>query len=156
MLDRLLPARIDNSYRGYKFALWLYSLMVFLKTIISCNAIFNGHMVASQADGIPLASFSADSAGVIVALFALLGLADLMLCLVGIVVMLRYRALVPFMFTLFLLDFVCKKVILALLPIVSSNEPAGLIVTAVLLAVMVAGFVLSLKERNRAPAAITQ
>jgi hypothetical protein len=39
MFDRLLPQRIDNSYRGHKLALWLFALVVFMKTSIGPVAI---------------------------------------------------------------------------------------------------------------------
>ena len=59
MLERLFPARIDNTYRGYRVALWLFGLMLFMRTTISVRSIFSGHSVASVADGIPLATYSA-------------------------------------------------------------------------------------------------
>jgi hypothetical protein len=31
MFDRFLPERLDNTYRGYKIALWLFGLVVPIK-----------------------------------------------------------------------------------------------------------------------------
>ena len=59
MLNRLLPRQVDNTYRGYKLALWLFALVVLVKVAMSVNSIFNGHTVASSADGIPLDTFTA-------------------------------------------------------------------------------------------------
>ena len=72
MLKRLLPERIDNAYHGYKVALWLFGLLVFMKMAISVNSIVNGYSVASTADGIPLDTFTPAAAQSIVTLFALL------------------------------------------------------------------------------------
>jgi hypothetical protein len=54
LTDRFLPQRVDNRYRGYKLALWLFALVVVMKVAMSLNSIFNGYVVASSADGIPL------------------------------------------------------------------------------------------------------
>src|SRR5215471_20336281 len=98
MLSRLLPQRIDNGYRGHKLALWLFGLVVFVKSGISVNSIFNGYSVATSADGIPLDTFSPACVRMVVSDFALWGLSQFMLCLLGIVVLVRYRAMVPLMF----------------------------------------------------------
>ena len=42
MLQRLLPHRVDNTYRGYKLALWLFGLLMLMKGVIGVNSILNG------------------------------------------------------------------------------------------------------------------
>jgi hypothetical protein len=90
---------------------------------MALNSIFNGRSVASTADGIPLDSFTPAGAQTVVALFALFGLARLMLTLVGLVVLLRYRALVPFLFALLLLEHLCRYLILRWIPIPAPARP---------------------------------
>src|ERR1019366_7465294 len=98
LTDQFLPQRVDNTYRGYKLALWLFALVVVMKIAMSLNSIFNGYMVASSADGIPLDTFPSSAAQTVVSLFAIWGLAHLMICLLCIFVLARYRSMVPFMF----------------------------------------------------------
>ena len=52
VLERLLPVRIDNHFRGNRAALWLLGLHVALKLIMSLNSIFNTRSVATGADGL--------------------------------------------------------------------------------------------------------
>jgi hypothetical protein len=54
LTDRLLPQRVDNTYRGHNLALWLFGAVVLMKLAMSLNSIFNGYVVASSADGSPL------------------------------------------------------------------------------------------------------
>jgi hypothetical protein len=54
MFNQILPRQVDNTYRGYKLALWLFGLLVLMKAGISLGTIFNGYTAASSADGIPL------------------------------------------------------------------------------------------------------
>ena len=148
MLKRLLPERIDNAYHGYKVALWLFGLLVFMKMAISVNSIVNGYSVASTADGIPLDTFTPAAAQSIVTLFALLGLGTLMICLLCILILVRYRAMVPLMFVLFLVEFLSRRVVFEVLPIQRTGTPPAFYVNLALLAVMVVGLALSLWNQN--------
>lgn len=149
MLNRLLPRNADNTYRGHRLALWLFALLVLLKGIISLNSMINGRDVASSADGIPLDTFTPDGARTVVSLFALLGLSNLMICLLCIVVLARYRALIPFMFSLLLLQHLARKLIHQVMPIVTTGTPPGSVINLVLLVLMVVGLALSLWSPKR-------
>ena len=144
MVNELLPKRIDNTYRGAKLAPWLFALLLLLKTVISLNSIFNGYSVATSADGIPLDTFPPGAAQTIVSDFALWGLSQFMLCLLGILVLARYRSMIPFMFALLLLEYSSRKLILHFLPVVKIGTPPGFYVNLILLTLMIVGLALSL------------
>lgn len=149
MLNRLLPRQADNTYRGYRLALWLFGILVLVKTIISINSMINGRDVASSADGIPLDTFTPEGARTVVSLFAHLGLANFVICLLCIVVLARYRALVPLMFSLLLLQHLARKLIHQVMPIVTTGSPPASVINLVLLALMVVGLALSLGSPNK-------
>ena len=148
MIVKLLPRQADNTYGGHKTALWLLSLFLLMKIGIGLASIFNGHDAASSADGIPLDTFTPAAAHAVVTLFALLGIAILMLCLVCILVLVRYRALVPLMFAIFLLEHLSRKLALLLLPIERIGGSEGSVVNLAILAILVAGLCLSLWQRS--------
>ena len=62
MFDKLLPQSIDNSYRGYKAALWLFGLVVGVRIAQSLSVIFNGYGTARDADGIPVDTYTVEAA----------------------------------------------------------------------------------------------
>jgi hypothetical protein len=146
LLDQMLPRTIDNTYEGRKAALWLLALVVLMKAVMSLNSIFNGRYVASRADGIPLDKFTPEGAQAVVSLFAIWGLAHLTICALCVIVLIRYRAMVPLMLALLLLEHLVRRVILWIMPIVRTGTPPGLAVNLVLLALMVAGLTLSLRN----------
>jgi hypothetical protein len=148
LTDRLLPQRVDNTYRGYKLAIWLFGAVVLMKLAMSLNSIFNGYVVASSADGIPFDTFSSAAARTVVALFAIWGLAHLMICLLCILVLARYRSMVPLMLALLLLEHLTRRLILQFLPIVRTGTPPGFFVNLVIPALMIAGLTLSLLSRS--------
>ena len=148
MLSKLFPKHADNSYGGHKAALWLLALFLLMKIGIGVGSIFNGHEAASSADGIPLDTFTPAGARAVVTLFALLGISILMLCLVGVLVLIRYRVLVPLMFAIFILEHLSRKLALLLLPIERAGASPGAVVNLVILAILIIGLGLSLWQRS--------
>jgi hypothetical protein len=148
MFTQILPRQVDNTYRGYKLALWLFGLLVLMKTSISLGTIFNGRDAAISADGIPLDTFTPAGARAVVSLFALWGLSQLMICLLCVLVLVRYRAMVPFMFALLLMEHLSRRLILQIMPIATTGAPPGYFINLGLLALMILGLALSLWSRG--------
>jgi hypothetical protein len=121
-----------------------------MKTLMSLNSIFNGHTVASSADGIPLDTFTSAGAQAVVSLSAAWGLGQLVICLLSVLVLARYRTLIPFMFALLLLEHLSRRLIFHIMPIARTGTLPGSTVNLVLLTLMVAGLVLSLWSRAKA------
>jgi len=134
MFDRLLPPRADHSYRGHKLALWLFALVVLVKTSIGLGTIFNGRNAAISADGIPLDTFTPAGAQAFVSLFAAWGLAQAIIGLLCIVVL----------YSLLLLEHLARKFMF----IARTGEAPGFFINLALVAVMVAGLLLSLRTQD--------
>jgi hypothetical protein len=152
MFDQLLPRRVDNAYRGHKLALWLFGLLVFMKTSIGIGTIVNGRNAATSADGIPLDSFGPAGAQAFVSIFAAWGLAQVTIGMLCILVLVRYRALVPFMFALLLLEHLGRKLIFVVMPIARTGDAPGYFINLALVGLMVVGLVLSLRKQDAAVA----
>ena len=148
MLQRLFPPRVDNTFRGHGLALWLFGVLILMKGGIGFGTIFNGRSAATTADGIPLDTFSPAGAQAFLAMMAAWGLSQVMLNLLGLLVLVRYRALVPFMFALLLLEHLCRRLIFQVLPIASAGTSPGYFVNLASAAVMIVGLVLSLWNRD--------
>lgn len=146
MLNRFLPAQADNTYRGYKIGLWIFGLVVLFRLGIALGTLFNGHNAASQADGIPISTFGPAGAQAVVTEYAIWGLAHVVISIMCIVVLVRYRSLVPFMFALITFEHIARRAIFYVMPIVTNAAPGGTI-NLVLLLVMLAGLVLTLLDR---------
>ena len=148
MFESLLPQPIDNAYRGSRFALWLFGLVVGVRILQSLSVIVNGYGTAISADGIPLDTFTPEAAGTAVALFAQGSLWRLTLCTIGVLVLVRYRSAVPFMFALLALNYLAAQVIYRFLPLARTGTPPGPIVNFVLFVLTVLGFALSLRRKR--------
>jgi len=154
MLRRIFPKQFDNDYRGYRLAIWLLIPVVLAKLAMGTNSLVNTRLVAMSADGIPLDSYSAGAEQAVIALFALWGLSNLLIGLQGVLALVRYRAMIPFTYLLFLLQYAGSKTITIVHPIARSGAttygsvPLGQTFLLAVLALTVLGFVLSLLNRR--------
>lgn len=144
MLERLFPRQVDNRFEGHRAALWLLGFLVALKLVVSLNSIFNTATVAQGADGIPLDSFGPAAARQVLVLFALLALGQLILALIALAALVRWRALVPFLFLVSLVEQIGRRLIVAQ-PGPRPDTPAiAFYMTWGVLAVIAIGLALSL------------
>ena len=149
MLNRIFPAQFDNTYRGHWLGLWLFIAIILVKGIQSVDTILLTRLVALGPDAIPLDSFGAACTETVLSLFALMGMCLLILPLQGIVVLIRYRSMIPFTYLSLLVVLVGSRVIQFVHPLARSNTlPYGVIMNLAILAATILGFVLSLQDKR--------
>ena len=148
ILSRLFPARIDNAYQGSRIALWILGLLIAVRTMQSVMILVNGYSIAQSADGIPLETYPAAAAQTIVALFTLSAVNRLVISLICVVVLVRYRRAVPLMFLLLLVTYAAGQLVGRIVPIVRVGQPPAAIMNLSLLGLTIIGLVLSLWKRR--------
>ena len=152
MLERLFPKQFDNIYRGYWLGFWLLAPVLLARLAIGVNSTFNGRTVAASADGIPLDTYGTSAADTVVALFALSGFSFILLSLLGILAMLRYRAMIPLVYLLLLLQQLGNRALILLHPIARSGVATAQLGSAFVLGILaltLIGFFLSLLRRDK-------
>ena len=105
MLSRLFPKAIDNNFPGRKIALYAFYVIAAITVARSLAHVFLPDGGAQSIATIPLDRYSQGGSEAVIFLFALWGLAQLMLALVYVVSLVRYRALIPFLYLLFILEY---------------------------------------------------
>jgi hypothetical protein len=147
MLNQIFPHQFDNNYRGHKLARWLFALLVLMKLGMSLSAIFDGYNMARSADGIPIDTFTSGGAEAVVSITALLGLSHFLLASLGVLALIRYRAMIPLVYVLLLVEYFAKKWILLVHPIVRAGTSPSTYVNLVLIALLIVGLALSLRTK---------
>ena len=148
MFELLRPKSFDNNYRGQKIALWIFGLFVLMKSVIGVNSIINGRVVMTSADGIPLDTYPSAAAQSLLAIWALLGLSHIILGVLAIIALVRYRSMTPFLFALFLLQHLGGRLILQYIPLVRIGAPPAFTVNLIQLSLLILGLALSLWRRR--------
>ena len=149
MLARLLPRIADNRYSGQRFGLWLFALML-IKIAMGLNVMVNARSVAETADGIPVQSFGPAAGSAFLFMFAAWGLCQLVLGLASLIVLVRYRSLVPLTFLVLLVEQVGRMLLKLYWPIERVGTPAGVYINVTLVGIMALGLILSLWQPRTA------
>ena len=148
MLSLLLPERADNSYRGHRVALWLFGFVAIVKLLQGLRSAFNTYSVITRADGIPVDTFPPAAAATVLALFAAMGVLVVLMGAMCILTLVRYRNLVPLMFTVLVLHYLGTRLVFRLHPLSRTGAPIGVYVNFGLFVLMLIGLALSLWRRG--------
>jgi hypothetical protein len=151
MLHRLFPARLDNAaYRGPAAALWLFAVFLLLRAIMGVNGAINTRAIAT-GDGLRLDGLGEGGAETILLLFRSLSLAQLPLVAIGLAVLWRWRAMVPFLYLVLLADLIVRRLVAAANAVPRTEAGAvGTWINLALLALLFVGLALSLWSRRDA------
>ena len=148
MLDTLLPRGIDAAYHGHKLAPWLLIVIVSVKIAQVLAVFFGGQFVVGPAEGIALDSYTPAAAQAIVFAFVGWKVDRLLIAMLCLLVLDRYRSLIPLMFTVFVLEDLGRRLTAHFYPFVTVGTPVAPMVNLVLLALAIVGLPLSLWKRN--------
>ena len=104
----ILPPVITNVFPGRRLALWLFIPLTLVTLWRSQHHLLASDGGAQSIAHIPLNDYSAPAAATIVGLFALWGLSQLILGLLQLLVLLRYRALIPLFYLLAVIEYAVR------------------------------------------------
>jgi hypothetical protein len=148
MLAHIFPKQFDNNYRGLWLAVWLFVPLMLLKAVQGVNSMILTRLVLSGADGIPVDQFDSAAGDVVVALFALLGMYLLIIPLQSLIVLVRYRSMIPFMYLMFTVAQIAARVLNLMHPIARpGGPPIGFTINLAIFTLTLVGFALSLSNR---------
>lgn len=147
----LLPWPIDNTYRGHWLAHWLLGAVVAMKIAQSLSILIGGASIVQAAHGVPLDTYPPAFAQMIVALFARSAISRLLLALLCVLALVRYRSAIPFAFTLLALEYLGTQAVFYPVRVLRTEAPAVHVINLVLFGLMVAGIGLALWPRRAAP-----
>ncbi|HEY1925985.1 MAG TPA: hypothetical protein VGG92_00840 [Caulobacteraceae bacterium] len=108
VLERVFPKALDNRYRGHAVALWIFGLLVVFKAMISLVSLADPAR-GYAADGIPLNTYSPAAAQAVIGVGAYLDVELLMLVLLFVLALVRYRAMVPLMYVVLAIEFLAHR-----------------------------------------------
>ena len=146
MFGHLFPKELDNAYRGYWLALVILGLLLFLRLAQTGMGVVDPVLVIRGPDGILFDTFNAPAQAAFTYVFRLLCFLNILVCLIGVLALVRYRAMVPLIYLVLLVLLAGQKVLGLLYPIPRApGAPGGMIVLA-MLAVTLLGFLLSVLD----------
>jgi hypothetical protein len=141
----LFPKQIDDEFRGSRVIVWVFALVTLMTLARSCIHLFAPDGGAWSIAGIDL---SVTGGGNIVSLFALWGLSQLIIGFVFLVVLLRYKSLIPFMYLLILIEYTGRIMIGYAKPLAVTHVPPGAIGDYVMVPLAILMLILSFRSHQ--------
>lgn len=126
----IFPSRIDNTYYGNKIPLYLFGVISIGSAVRSCIHMFAPDGGASSIAGMNLSVPGAD--GIIFA-FALWGSSQLLFAFVQLLVVFRYRAMLPLMYLMLAFEVLLRKLVFIQKPVTFAHTPPGAVGNQVIL-----------------------
>ncbi|MFZ4663277.1 MAG: hypothetical protein ACOYNY_40095 [Caldilineaceae bacterium] len=130
ILETLLPAQIDNTIGGTKIPFYIFALYTIVSTVRSCIHLLSPDGGAGSIAGMDLSVAGAD--GIIFA-FALWGSSQLLFAIIQLLVVIRYRSLIPLMWLMIMLEILLRELVGTMKPITFAHTPPGAIGNQIML-----------------------
>lgn len=104
-LKLFLPKTIDNVFSGNKVSLWFFYILTAVTLWRSQHHLFSIDGGAQSIATIPLDTYSSEASSTIIGVFSLWGLSQLIIGFIYLVVCLRYKAMIPLMYFLGIIEY---------------------------------------------------
>jgi len=108
ILNLIFPEQFDNQFKGHKIALYVFYILTAVTLWRSQHHLFAPDGGAQTIATVPLDTFTHAGAQAVIGVFGLWGLSQLIIGLVYLLVALRYRAMVPLMYVLMLVEYLFR------------------------------------------------
>lgn len=143
-MDNILPKNINNEYKGLAIAKITFVIIVIMSIVRSLIHIFAPDGGASSIAGMDLSAGSKE----IIFVFALWGSAQLVQAIIQLVVYLKYKSLIPFMYLIFILEYSLRILVGKIKGVTFSHTPPGAIGNYLIILISILMFILALKKKK--------
>ena len=125
MLRAMFPEQLTNDYRGRPIAKWFFVAMTIMTLARSLIHVLAPDGGAQSIATIPLDTYTESGSAAVVLVFAPWGLSQLLIGIIYILVLWRYRALIPFMYLLMIVEYSTRICLGMLKPIQTAGTAPG-------------------------------
>jgi hypothetical protein len=108
VLSLFFPKQIDNKFRGYKIALYVFYVLTAVTLWRSQHHLFAADGGAQSIATIPLDKLSEMGATAVIGVFGLWGLSQLIIAFIYLIASLRYKSMIPMLYVLMLIEYLFR------------------------------------------------
>lgn len=149
MIKYLFPNRIDNDYKGNKAPMYLFYLVTAFTVIRSIIHLVSPDGGAQSIATIPLHLYSKDASDTIIHMFAEWGLSQLLLGILYIVVLIKYKSLIPLMYLFLVIEYSSRLLLGFYKPFELEGHAPGGVGNYILVPLFILMFILSLRNNRQ-------
>jgi len=125
IIDAILPEKITNEFKGHKIAFYVFIGIVVMTLVRSCIHIFASDGGAQSIAGFPLNTYPEAASSMIILIFSLWGASQLLMGFVYLIVLIRYKGLIPLMYVLIFIEYLSRFLLGVFKPAISTSVIPG-------------------------------
>ena len=142
IIEAVFPQEANNQYTGHPLALWIIVIYVFKSFLAGFIHMFASDGGAQSIASIPLDSYTPEASNAVVTIFGLWGMEQLIIGIIGLVILLRYRSLIPLMWGIYALEYILRGSSRFYTPgLVAEHTPPGVVADTFFIPVSVLLFI---------------
>ncbi len=150
ILNTIFPKTFDNNFKGHKIALYAFFALTAVTLWRSQHHLLSADGGAQTIATIPLDTFTRDGSQTVIGIFSLWGLSQLIIGLIYLVACIRYRSMIPLLYTLLIVEYSIRALYIPVFkPIVTSGTAPGAAGNVPLIIISTIMLILCLVERKR-------
>lgn len=147
--ELIFPPVVTNVFPGHRLALWLFVPLTVVTLWRSQHHLLASDGGAQSIAHIPLNLYSEPAASTIVGVFALWGLSQLILGLLQLLVLLRYRAMIPLFYLLAVIEYAVRATYMPAFRSIQTTATApGAVINAPIAVASLVLLLLSIRSRR--------
>jgi len=151
MKEALFPKTADNNYKGHKLAKWILYFYIFKSFFAGCVHMFAVDGGAQSIGSIALDTFTKGGADSFITMFAMWGMEQLVIGLIAVVILWRYKSLIPMLWGIYAIEYIGRGIVPLIKPgLVTAHTPPGAAADFVLIPLTICMFVLALYTSRKA------
>jgi hypothetical protein len=145
-LDHILPKKAENDYKGYRIA---YIVLLVITAVTIFRSLIHFLAPDGGAQSIATIDLNMEGAEIIIAAFALWGSSQLLMVVVYVVVLVRYRNLISLMYILIIIEYVMRIIVGITKPFETAQTPPGAILNIVIIPLAITMLILSILQPKK-------
>lgn len=149
-INKLFPKTVDNQFLGNQFSLYIFYIITLITLWRSQHHMFSTDGGAQSIASIPLNHFSVDGATTVVGVFALWGLSQLIIGFIYLVIAIRYKSLIPFMYLLMFFEYLMRAIYIGhFKPVITLDTAPGAIANYIFIVITPILFYFSISKSKQ-------
>lgn len=145
---KILPKEINNNYNGKKIALYTFYLFTIMTVVRSLIHMFAADGGAQSIATIPLDTFSPQGASTVILIFSLWGLSQLIMGIFYVIVIWKYKSLIPLMYIFIFLEYLMRLILGIIKPIETTGTAPGGVINYIFIPLTIILFWLSINHKK--------
>lgn len=147
-MKKVLPDKITNDFKASKILIYIFSLITLVTIVRSLIHIFAIDGGAQSIAGFPIDTYSQEASKVVVLIFSVWGLSQLLMGILYLIVLLKYKSLIPLMYLFLFIEYAGRLLLGIYKSAESTHVVPGSVANYLMIPISLVLFILCLRQKG--------